>query len=194
MKKHYLGLSVIVILVAAGTYLAGSKLLKSSTFVVYQVERMNSQETRQVVRAYKPSGEWMETSTNIKTGVKQIMLGTTDAGVVRVDETKKENEFVGGWAMPITAEEIKKDPGFIDETEILGYQVLRVRLESKTDGSAIDIYRAPKLHGMILKLVVKEANGDVLSLEPERVERTSVEFALPKYPVTRDTYNLRHQK
>ncbi len=186
---------ILVILAAAGTYVIASKVRKPrvSGFTVYQIQRANGHDERRISRSYKANGEWMEVSTDLKTGRQQVMFGTRESGVVRSNNEKMENEFIGGWGMPLTAEQIRRDPQFVDESQILGFRVMRVHMEG-IDGSKTDLYKAPDLHGMILRVVTTSSDGGVLSVEPEKIEFNQPEFALPNYPITRDLYNSHHQK
>src|SRR6266542_487236 len=190
--KRYLALSALVVLSAAGTYFTANRIVQPAGFVVYQVQRLRGLEERRIVRSYKSNGEWREISTDSKTGSQKIMFGSPQFGVVQVNDQKRENEFIGGWGAPLTAEQIRKDHQYTDESQILGYRVLRVHLETPADGSQTDLYRAPELHGMILKAVSKNSDGSVLPIEPEKIEVTEPEFTVPSYPVTRDVFNLHH--
>jgi hypothetical protein len=194
--KRYLGLVGVVMLVAAGTYVTANKMQKpvGSGFVVHQVLRSGGKEVRQIIRSHKPNGDWREISIDAKTGARATMFGTKELGVVKSDDEKGENVFIGGWGKPLTAEQIRSDPNFVDESEILGYRVLRVHIESPTDGSKTDLYRAPELQGMILKVVSQHSDGSEFSIDPQRIEITKPEFTPPGYPTTRDAYNLRHPK
>jgi hypothetical protein len=193
--KKYLGYGMVVTLVAAATYFAAAGVRQRNGFngTVQMIQRTNGQDERRVVRTYRPTGEWMEVSTDIKTGSQRFIYGTSDLGVIESNHSKKENEFIGGWGPPISAERIRKDPAFADESAILGYKVLRIHLD-EANGSKTDLYRAPDLHGMLLKVSTVTADGSTMTLEPESIEIGHRDFVVPNYPVTRDLYNLRHTK
>jgi hypothetical protein len=192
--KRYPALAAVVLLTAAGTFVTANKLRKpvESGFVVYQVVRSNGVEIDRITRSQKANGEWMEVKTNPTTGARIVQFGTKESGVVRVNNEKKENDFIGGWGAPLSAEQIRNDPHFVDEGEILGYRVMRIHMESTTDGSKTDLYRAPDLQGVILRVVSQNSDGSGFSIDPTKIERTDPEFALNNYPTTKELFNLRH--
>jgi hypothetical protein len=200
MMKKYVSVILVIVFGAAGSFVIANRIRKPTVsaqtgpaFVVHQLQRENGNDTRRIVRSYRTNGEWMEITTDIGNGVQHVIYSTKDAGVVSVNNEKKESQFIGGWSMPASAEQIRSDPQFKDESEILGYRVLRIHME-ESDGTKTDLYKAPDLQGMILRIEVTDSNGHTLSLEPEKIQLTQTDFSIPSYPINRDLYNSRHAK
>jgi hypothetical protein len=198
--KKYLSIILVVVFGAAGSFVIANKIRNPTVstqtghaFVVHQIQRENGNDTRRIVRSYKTNGEWMEVTTDISSGAQHVIYGTKDAGVVSVNIEKKESQFIGGWSTPASADQIRSDPKFKDESQILGYRVLRIHMD-ESDGTKTDIYKAPDLQGMILRVAVTDSSGHTLSLEPEKIELVQTDFSMPSYPINRTQYDSRHIK
>ena len=198
--KKYASVILMIIFGAAGSFVIANRIRKPSipaqtgpAFVIHLVQSENGNDTRRVVRSYRTNGEWMEVTTDISNGVQHVIYSTREAGVVSVDNEKKESQFIGGWSMPSSAEQIRSDPQFKDESQILGYRVLRIHMD-ESDGTKTDLYKAPDLQGMIVKIAVTDSTGHTLSLEPEKIELAQTDFSMPSYPINRDLFDSRHAK
>jgi hypothetical protein len=205
--KKYLAVLAVLTVTAVGTFAIAHNWSKSRrgpepagvcalgngpAFTVTQEGRTNGKADRTVIRIFKTTGEWKETTTFLATDKQTVMYGLQN-GVIRVNEEKKQSDYIGRWAPPLPEEKIRADSAFVDESTLLGYKVLRLHMAAQ-DGSNIDLYKAPALHGMILKVEEKHDDGSSFVLEPVKIDMGNVQdFAPPNYPVSSDVYNRNHQ-
>jgi hypothetical protein len=105
------------------------------------------------IRYQKADGNW-KTETRYANGRLDVGYGQLGLGVVHVDDANQKLDFVSdmtGAARSFTADYLRKQPGFVGEESILGYQAFHLHWEQ--NGEFSDSYWCPSLPGYPLKLV-----------------------------------------
>jgi hypothetical protein len=156
------------------------------------------------VRYQKQDGSWKLVNTYFKSDgtVRNTDsgFGAPDIGVFRVDEGKKQLDFLS--SMEVAPQEsellmtheqaLRSDPRFIKEDEVMGYKTLVLRLPGQDESEFTDIYYAPVFRGIALKRVIVSKIG-VETIEPLSIEvgepDTAVFSSAPDYPVNYDKFN-----
>lgn len=105
------------------------------------------------IRYQKADGNW-KTETRYANGRLDVGFGQLGLGVVHVEDANQKLDFVSpmtGSTRTFTADFLRKQPGFVGEESILGYQTFH--LHWKENGEFSDSYMCPALQGYPLKLV-----------------------------------------
>ncbi len=141
---------------------------------------------KSVTTYYKPDG----TVTRVDTGFGQV-----GRGVFQVDEKKQSLNFLSPMrdsAHVRTEAMMRQDPHVVRDETVAGYKTIVVRLpDSDGSGGYTELYEAPALQGVDIKMVFVSESG-VTVIEPTKIVRgepdAAVFEATPAYPVNYDLF------
>ena len=146
----------------------------------------------EIERYQKSDGSWRLTTTyyNPDGTIRKVDngYGQLGRGVFQVNEKAMRLNFISpmsAQAHVVSASEMRKDPNFVREDSVLGYQTF-VSRQPGEDGDYAEVYRAPALQGMPIKIVFSSEAGTTV-IEPTRIvlaEPSETVFtAMPDYQV-----------
>jgi hypothetical protein len=144
------------------------------------------------IRYQKADGNW-KTETTYANGRLDVGYGQSGLGVVHVDDAKQKLDYLSdmtGSTRNITADYLRKQPGFVGEETILGYQTFHLHWEQ--NGEYSDSYWCPSLPGYPLKMV---SGNDRLKTVFEVIKIVSGEPSFgppPSYELDKTHYQQVH--
>jgi len=145
-----------------------------------------------IERYQKSDGSWRLTTTyyNPDGTIRKVDngFGQLGRGVFQVNEKAMRLNFISpmsAQAHVVSASDMRKDPNFVREESVLGYETF-VSRQPEEDGAYTEVYRAPALQGMPIKIIFNSGAGTTV-IEPTRIllgePSESVFTAMPDYQV-----------
>ena len=145
-----------------------------------------------IERYQKSDGSWRLTTTyfNPDGTIRKVDngVGQLGRGVFQVKETTKLLNFISPMSPQthvVSADDMRKDPNYVREDSVLGYQTF-VSRQPGEDGAYAEVYRAPALQGMPIKIIFSSGAGTTV-IEPIKIalgEPSETVFtAMPDYQV-----------
>ena len=145
-----------------------------------------------IERYQKSDGSWRLTTTyyNPDGTIRKVdtSFGQLGRGVFQVNEKAMRLNFISPMSPQtniVSASDMRKDPNFVREDSVLGYETF-VSRQSEEDGAYAEVYRAPALQGMAIKIIFSSGAGTTV-IEPTRIalgEPSETVFtAVPDYQV-----------
>lgn len=111
------------------------------------------------VRYQKADGNW-KTETTYVNGRLDVGFGQSGIGVVHVDDKNQKLDYLSGMSgqpQRFTPDDWRKNPGFVGEETILGYQTLHIHWEE--NGEYLDSYLCPALQNHSIRTVSGNARS-----------------------------------
>ena len=145
-----------------------------------------------IERYQKSDGSWRLTTTyyNPDGTIRKVDngFGQLGRGVLQVNEKAMRLNFISPMsprAHVVSASDMRKDPNFVREDFVLGYKTF-VSRQTEEEGTYAEVYRAPALQGMPIKIIFSSEAGTTV-IEPTQIalgEPSEVVFtAMPEYQV-----------
>jgi len=177
--------------------------LSSGFKVTYHQTGENSDSSGRLLQAIierqqQSNGEWKETvlwfDLDGKTVVKKTeKYAINGRGLYKVDEQNKRLVFLGlRPEVPVVPapEDLRKNPDFVREDSILGYQTF-VSRQAFDESNFTEVYAAPSLQGVPLKIIIGSGESktiiEAVKVEPEdKIISTSMET--PNYPISYESF------
>ena len=155
-----------------------------------------------IERYQKSDGSWRLTTTyyNPDGTIRKVDngFGQLGRGVFQVNEKATHLNFISPMsprAHVVSASDLRKDPNFVREDSVLGYKTFVSRQEEE-DGAYTEVYRAPALQGMPIKIVFSSEAGTTV-IEPINIalgEPSNTVFtAMPDYQVNYEVFENKIQ-
>ena len=136
-----------------------------------------------IERYQKSDGSWRLTTTyyNPDGTIRKVDtgFGQLGRGVFQVNEKATRLNFISPMspqAHVVSASDMRQDPNFVREDSVLGYETIVAR-QSEEDGAYAEVYRAPALQGMPIKIVFSSGAGTMV------IEPTSIALGEPSETV-----------
>lgn len=145
-----------------------------------------------IERYQKSDGSWRLTTTyyNPDGTIRKVDngFGQLGRGVFQVNEKARLLNLISPMspqARIVSASDLRKDPNFVREDFVLGYETF-VSRQPGEDGAYAEVYRAPALQGMPIKMIFSSEEGTTV-IEPTQIalgEPSEIVFtAMPDYQV-----------
>jgi hypothetical protein len=156
----------------------------------------------EIERYQKSDGSWRLTTTyyNADGTIRKVDngFGQLGRGVFQVNEKAMRLNFISPMspqAHVVSASDMRKDPNFVREESVLGYETF-VSRQPGEDGAYAEVYRAPALQGMPIKIIFSSEAGTTV-IEPIRIalgEPSEAVFtAMPDYQVNYEHFENKIQ-